>query len=217
MNSKEEVFNKFITYCHFIHAQGLVSGSGGNVSMRCGQDILITPTGRSLKVLKTEDIICLHQDGSYASPTKQKPSKEWRMHLQCYKYDGIHAVIHVHSVYATAVSCLKQLDMETALPMYTPSYAMRVGHLTAVPYYTPGSEALANAVDKIIAVRNSVMMCNHGILAVGPDLETALNIIEEIEENAKMYFILNGQGKALEKSQIETFPLGMRMPTKDNL
>ena len=59
----------FLDTCHLIHAKGLVSGSGGNISLRCDDGILITPSGRSLESLKEEDLVLLQMDGSYTCPT----------------------------------------------------------------------------------------------------------------------------------------------------
>ena len=75
----------FLDTCHLIHAKGLVSGSGGNISLRCDDGILITPSGRSLESLKEEDLVLLQMDGSYTCPNGGIPSKEWRMHLACYR------------------------------------------------------------------------------------------------------------------------------------
>ena len=58
----------FLDTCHLIHAKGLVSGSGGNISLRCDDGILITPSGRSLESLKEEDLVLLQMDGSYTCP-----------------------------------------------------------------------------------------------------------------------------------------------------
>ena len=210
MPTSTEAVNQLLHYCHLVHAKGLVSGSGGNVSLRHEDEILITPTGRSLQLLTPDDIVFLNKDGSYHSPSGQKPSKEWLMHLDCYRYHGVNAVIHVHSVNAVAVSCLDALDQLCTMPVYTPGYAIRVGKLPLVPYYTPGSKELAEAVAEALVNRNSAMMANHGIIAVGDSLEKALNITEEMEENAKLYFILNGRGHALTEQQLQGFAMGKR-------
>lgn len=111
----------FLDTCHLIHAKGLVSGSGGNISLRCDDGILITPSGRSLESLKEEDLVLLQMDGSYTCPNGGIPSKEWRMHLACYHArPDVSALVHVHSSNAVAVSCMKDADSSCAIPVYTP-------------------------------------------------------------------------------------------------
>ena len=194
---REDIILMFLKTCHMIHSKGLVSGSGGNVSIRLDDEIIITPSGKSLESLKEDDLVYMDMDGNYRSANNSVPSKEWRMHIGCYKRDSVKAVIHVHSTYAVAVSCLENLNNECAIPIYTSGYGMRVGRLPVVKYNLPGSEELAKDVSSIIMLRNSVMMENHGIIAVEKNLEDALNLIEEIESEAKMHFILDGKGKAL--------------------
>ena len=124
--------------------------------------------------------------------------------MKCYlARPGVQAVVHVHSVYSVALSCMNDIDFKDVVPTYTPGFAIRVGHLPVIPYFHPGSAELADAVSTVIASRNSVLMKNHGLVAVGPTLETALNLAEEIEENAKIHFILAGNGSHLSESQID--------------
>lgn len=210
MELKNEV-RRFLDLCHLLHEKDLVSGPGGNVSFRCGSQVMITPSGRRLESLKEEDVVFLSADGSFTSQNGGKPSKEWRMHLSCYSRNDIGAIIHVHSVYAMAVSCLKNLDRLCAIPVYTPGYGTRVGKLPVIPYELPGSVELADKVAAVIEKRNSVMMANHGVLTVGKTPEDALNLVEEIEEASKMYFALADQGRPLtEEQQTQLFPMGLR-------
>ena len=202
----------FLDNCHLIHAKGMVSGSGGNISLRCEDGILITPTGRSLESLKEEDLVVLQLDGSFTCPNGGKPSKEWRMHLACYHRPDVQAVVHVHSVHAVAISCLKTADKNRAIPVYTPGYCIRVGDLPILPYYKPGSLDLCENVTRVIETRNSVLLANHGSLAVGHSMEEALNVVEEIEDEAKLFFLLGENGVALtEEQQAALPPRGMRV------
>lgn len=197
----------FLDTCHLIHAKGLVSGSGGNISLRCDDGILITPSGRNLESLKEEDLVLLQMDGSCTCPNGGIPSKEWRMHLACYHArPDVSALVHVHSSNAVAVSCMKDADSSCAIPVYTPGYSMRVGELPLLPYMTPGSVELCDHVFPLIAERNSVLLANHGPLAVGRSMEEALNIIEEIEDEAKLFLLLGDRGIAMTKAQQNALP-----------
>lgn len=195
---KEEL----IRVCHAIHSKGMVSGSGGNVSIKVDGGILITASGVSLENTTEENIVFVDDREQFSS--RFRPSKETALHLRCYAVrSDIMAVVHVHSVYSVALSCMKDIQESCIVPAYTPGYGIRVGKLPVIPYFCPGSEKLAMEVSSYIAGRNSVLMRNHGLVAVGKTLDEALNLAEEIEENAKIHFILNGNGCYLSDAQID--------------
>lgn len=189
----------FLDLCHRVYEKDLVRGAGGNVSFRSGDRILMSPTGRCLGVLEEDDVVRLDLDGRIVGPGR--PSKEWRMHLCCYMRADVGAVVHVHSAYAVGVACLKDLDGDCSMPVYSPGYAVRVGKLPAVPYMPPGSPELATAVAAVVGRRNSVLLANHGVVAVGTSAEQAFDIAEEIEENARLHFLLDGRGRPLDEQQ----------------
>lgn len=202
MNPVEKI-DTLVNVCHLIHRKGLVSGSGGNVSIRAENGILITASGIALEATTPENLVFVSGDGSYNGHLC--PSKETSLHLKCYATrPEVLAVVHVHSVYSVALSCMSALCGNNVVPAYTPGFGIRVGHLPVIPYYCPGSPQLADAVSTVIAKRDSVLMQNHGLVTVGDTLESALNLVEEIEENAKIHFILRGAGVALSPEQIET-------------
>lgn len=191
----------FAEYCRMVQGNGLVFGSGGNVSMRCADTVLITPSGRSLESLRAEDIVEIDMNGKVIG--EGVPSSEFRMHLGCYKArPEISTVLHVHSLYTVALSCMKGVDPERSMPVYTPGYGKRVGALPMIPYMLPGSISLSEAVTRVIKERNSVLMKNHGLVTVGKSREAALNLAEEIEENAHITLLLGGRGEALNEAQI---------------
>jgi ribulose-5-phosphate 4-epimerase/fuculose-1-phosphate aldolase len=133
----------------------------------------------------------------------KKPSKESVMHLECYKKrDDISCIIHLHPVYSIAATCLETADASGAMPVYTPGYALRINHIPMIPYMMPGSLELAKAVADVVESRNSLLLANHGVVAVGNNLESAMGLIEEIEENAQITFLLNGKGVPMTEQQI---------------
>jgi ribulose-5-phosphate 4-epimerase/fuculose-1-phosphate aldolase len=204
------LIRELLELCRRVYARGFVSGSGGNISARHGADILITPTGRNLGLLKEPELVRLRlrqqEDGFPAVVGSGSPSQEWRMHCLCYQRPDVVWVIHAHSPHATAVSCLES-DPACAMPVYTPGYSVRVGRLPVVPYFPPGSAELASAVGEIIAGggnvsgRNCALLANHGLLAVGASGEQAMNIVEEMEENARLFLLLGHRGRALSAAQ----------------
>lgn len=182
--------------CHHVYTCGLVPGAGGNMSLRCGNRMLVTPTGRSLGAIVPEELVLLEMDGTVVGPGK--PSMEWGIHLgTMVARPEVNAVVHVHPPYAASISCWPGLDPEMALPIYTPGYAVFVGLLPLVPFLMPGSQELADTCVKALKGHPAIMMANHGIATTADSLERAINIAEELEANARMHIILQGQGKAL--------------------
>ncbi|MCC8193711.1 MAG: class II aldolase/adducin family protein [Deltaproteobacteria bacterium] len=192
---------EFLEFSRMVQEKGLVSGSGGNVSYRMDDGrVMITPTGRSFEMLREDDIVIMDMEGR--SSHTLKPSKEYLLHTYCYAVrPEVRCVVHVHSVYAVALSCLKHLDYKCAAPAYTPGYGARVGELEVLPYMEPGSPELAAGVRNVIAHRNSVLLANHGLITVGENCEKALNLVEEIEENAQLYFLLKHDGRPLSEAR----------------
>ena len=188
-----------VELCRRAYDKGLVGGSGGNVSIRTEHGMLITPTGICLGDVASGDLVHVSADGTVLAG--HTPSKEWRMHLLCYRREHVQAVVHVHSAFSVGIACLRDVEPDCAMPVYTPGYAVRVGRLPVIPYLRPGSEDLAEAVGRVIATRDSVLLANHGVLAAGTSPTQAFNLIEEIEENAHLHFILGGWGAPLSMAQ----------------
>ncbi len=192
----ENDLKMLLYFCRLAFERRLVFGSGGNISVRNGKNILVTPAGYSIGSLTGDVISKMDMDGVLLEGAK--PSKETVMHLECYRRrDDVNAIVHVHPTYAVAVSCLKELDYECAMPIYTPGYNVSVGRLQVVGYAPPGSRELAEMAADVLSRRNSVMLANHGIVTVGSGLQSAYNIAEEIEGNAHQYWLLGNNGRAL--------------------
>lgn len=183
------------------YTQGLAAGSGGNVSIRLGERIYISPSGVCLGELSKEDYICLDLNGTQLS--EGKPSKETGMHLECYRSrPDIGSVIHLHPIYSIAATCSRSINGAGGIPVYTPGYALRIGRIPVIPYLKPGSEALARAVSDTISCRDSVLLGNHGAVTVGTNPADAFHLIEEIEENAQIAVLLGRDGIAMTDEQI---------------
>lgn len=170
---------------------GLTPGTSGNISVRLEDGILVTPTNSRLGELDPSAIAKLDNDGNHVAGAK--PSKEAFLHLQMLRArPSDAAVVHLHSTYAAAVSCLDGLDPDNALPPITAYYVMRVGRLPLVPYFRPGDKGLADAVETFAATHHAVLLSNHGPVVSGTSLDSATGAIEELEETAKLHLILHG-------------------------
>lgn len=192
---------ELIQIAHQAYNRKFTSGSGGNLSIRCGDKVYISCGGSYLGSLTEEDFTCMNLQGEVLSG--KRPSKEALMHLECYRRrPDIQSVIHLHPVYSIAVTCLKHSDPECAMPAYTPGYALRIDKIPVVPYYRPGSMELALAAAEKIEKRNSILLKNHGLLTVGADAQTAFGLAEEIEENAQISLLLRDGGVPLNPEQI---------------
>ena len=101
-------------------------------------------------------------------------------------------MVHLHSTYATALSCLSDIDPKDAIPPITPYVVMRVGQVPVVPYTRPGSAEVKPMIDALAANHPAVLLENHGPVVAGASLDAAVFAIEELEEAAKLAIILRG-------------------------
>ncbi len=173
--------------------RGLTHGSTGNISVRLADGgWLMTPTGSSLGTLDPARIAKLDPEGRHIDG--DKPTKEAFLHTTMYDHrPATGAVVHLHSTYSVAVSCLADVDHGNCLPPITAYYAMRIGRLPLVPYYPPGDEDLAAAVARLARDHHAVLLANHGPVVAGSSLTAATDAIEELEETARLFLLLQGQ------------------------
>jgi len=174
-----------------IFDRGLTHGSTGNISARCEDGWLLTPTGSSLGRLDPSRLSKLDWNGKHLSG--DPPSKENFLHLAMYQEQTRNqAVIHLHSTHSVAVSMLPEIDPRAVLPPMTAYYLMRVGATALVPYYRPGDPAVADAIRGLAGEYSAVLLANHGPVVAGDSLEAAVFATEELEETAKLYLLLRG-------------------------
>lgn len=176
-----------------IFDRGLTAGSTGNISVRLGDGtLLMTPTNASLGDLDPERLSLVTDKGEHISG--DKPTKESFLHACMYcERPGDHAVVHLHSTHAVAVSVLADADPEDVLPPLTAYYIMRVGHLPLIPYFAPGDKELALAVQAKAKAHHAVLLANHGPVVSGATLRDAQYATEELEETARLHLLLQGQ------------------------
>lgn len=167
-------------------------GSTGNLSLRVSDGVLITPTNSCLGNLDADRIAKVDFQGNHVGGAK--PSKEAFLHLAMYRSrPGETSVVHLHSTYSVAVSCLDRLDPENVLPPITAYQMMRVGKCPLVPYFAPGDRALADAVGERAKTSRAMLLSNHGPVISAGSLAGAVAGAEELEETAKLFLLLQGQ------------------------
>ena len=167
-------------------------GSSGNISARLDDGLLITPTNSSFGFLDPGRIAKLDKNGRHVSG--DPPSKEIFLHRAFYDTrPSAGAVVHLHSTYATAVSCLPDVDPDDAIPALTPYVVMRVGKVKLVPYLRPGDPAMGDQIRALKGSHAAVLLANHGPVVAGKDIESAVYASEELEETAKLVILLDGK------------------------
>ena len=164
-------------------SSGLSPGMSGNVSVRVENGMLITPTGISYPSLRTADIVDIRLDGR-VGPGQRVASSEWRVHLSIYKARAdAGAVVHTHSLNATALSCL-----HLSIPSFHYMVAEFGGNkIACAPYATYGSEELARNTVKALDARDACLLSNHGAVAVGETLRQAYERATNLEALAAQF------------------------------
>lgn len=187
---------------HSVFDRGLTAGSSGNISARLEDGWLLTPTNACLGRLDPARISKLAWDGHLISG--DPPSKEAPLHLAMYQERAAAgAVVHFHSTYSAAVSCMRNLPAESCLPPLTAYFVMKIGRLPLVPYHRPGDPRLGAAIRALAARHGAVLLANHGPVVSAASLEAAVYAIEELEETAKLFLLLKGQDvRPLDEAQI---------------
>ncbi len=181
-----------------LSALGLNRGSSGNVSVRTKKGFYITPSGIDPSNLKLDSIVEMDFDGKILSG--QNPSSEWKFHRDILKNKShVNAVIHTHSVYATAFSCLR-VDM----PSFHYMVAVAGGHnIKCSKYALFGSQELSDNVIKSLEDRRACFLANHGMISIGKDLKRAFDIATEIESLAQQFMILKSIGDVVLLTEAE--------------
>lgn len=174
-----------------LFARRLTFGRTGNLSVRVGDDVLLTPTGASLGALDPDELSVIDTSGRHVGGPR--PSKEAFLHAAVYRArPDAGAVVHLHSTYSVAVSCLADVDPADVLPPLTAYYVMRVGRLPLLPYHAPGDSALEPLAEATARTDHAFLLSNHGPVVAGADLAAAADAVEELEETARLHLLLQG-------------------------
>lgn len=183
--------------------RGLTHGSTGNLSLRTGERVLMTPTGSSLGALDPARLALMETSG--IPVCGDAPSKEAALHFAMYRErPSDRAVVHLHATYSVAVSVLEDTHSDDALPPLTAYFVLRVGRLHMLPYFAPGDAALADAVGHAAGRHHALLLANHGPVVSGATLESAADAIEEIEATARLWLLLRHERiRPLTGSQVD--------------
>lgn len=163
---------------------GLTPGLSGNASVRAERGFLVTPSGMAYADLRAEDVVAVAADGS-VRPGQRAPSTEWQLHRDLYaaRPDAA-AIVHTHSLYCTTIACLRR-------PIPAVHYMVVLAGADEIPcadYATFGTAELAAAVVRALGPGRACLMANHGMVALGDALPTALRLAAEVETLASQYW-----------------------------
>ena len=171
---------------------GLFAGTSGNMSAYCRAEniMYITPTSVRYETMKPDDIVAMRLDGTVLGGEKL-PSSEWRMHAAVYRaFPGTGAVFHTHSPHATAFAVVHRSIPATLIEMHF----FLGGDVPCAKYARPGTDAVGENAAAVLAGKGGCLLENHGVLAVGRDLDEAYLRAEYIEDAAKIYILANTLG-----------------------
>lgn len=188
MSKENELRKAIVRWARSLFERGFTVGASGNISVRLDDGYLATPTSSCLGFLESDALSRLDANGKPVSG--DPPTKELPLHFAFYDMrPTARAVVHLHSTYATAVSCLADSDREDALPPITPYAVMRVGPVPIVDYTKPGSPDIVPLIRARAPDHAAVLLANHGPVVAGTSLESAVFAAEELEETARLVML----------------------------
>ena len=180
---------------------GINRGKSGNVSARIDGGFLITPSALPYDEARAGDIVAMRSDGA-ASGTR-RPSSEWRFHRDIYaSRSDAGAIVHTHAPFATTLAC-----MHRGIPAFHYMIAVAGGtDIRCASYATFGTQELSDAALLALDGRRACLLANHGMIAIGDSLKTALALAVEVETLAEMYWraLQIGEPATLSQQEMRT-------------
>jgi len=197
----ENLKSQLIDIAKIAYNKGMVNTYEGNISIRDGRFICITPSGFPKCCLKEEMIPVIDIDGKVIEGDL-KPSSEWKLHALSYiNRPDINGIIHSHSPYTTAFAVANKA-------IETRAYAEMISLFGKIPlaaYGTQSTDGIFKGVEEFINDYNVILLANHGVLSLGKDVYTAFYKLEAAESIAKVLILseILGGGKELSEENLE--------------
>jgi L-fuculose-phosphate aldolase len=189
-DSERALRGEIVRACLEMDRRGINQGTSGNVSVRWGDGLLVTPSGLPYETMAPEDVVHLAMDGT---PTgRHKPSSEWRFHRDILRErPDLQAVVHAHPPYCTGMAILNR-DVPAVHYMIA---AVGGPTLRCADYATFGTEELSREALAALEGRTACLLANHGLIACGPSLGRALWLAQECETLCRQYAIATMVGE----------------------
>lgn len=184
---ERELREAIIAKCRWMNASGLNQGTSGNISARYKDRMLITPSATPYDAMKPEMIASMPlegADGEWTGPLR--PSTEWRFHLDIMRArPDAGSVVHTHSTYATVLAIARK-----PIPACHYMIAAFGGNdIRCAPYACYGTRELSELALAALEGRSGCLLANHGLIAVGPNLDKAMWLAVELETIARQYYL----------------------------
>lgn len=188
-----------VNAAHRLARRRLVIGTGGNLSIRVGDRVLVTPSGADLEFLTPDQPVVTDLDGAVVVDTQYRPTSELLLHLDIYRSTNATAVVHAHPVASIAVA-----NLVDELPAVHYTAALVGGGVRVAPHKIFGTQELTDAVARALAERTAALMRNHGSVAYGDSIEMACDRVELVEWLAEIYLktAAVGPGAVLDQEQL---------------
>jgi L-fuculose-phosphate aldolase len=195
--------------CRLMHQRGYIAAGDGNVSVRIGERrLLVTPSGARKGFLRPEDLVICDLDGKPARGETGRPSSELMMHTLIYaERPDVNAVVHAHPPTAIAhtIAGVKLSD-----PLMPEAYC-ELGEIVTVPYTTPTTAEVPDALREYVRCHVAMIMERHGSITVGPTLAKAYDRLEVLEHTARISLVANvlapGKIRGMNGEQLEKLRL----------
>lgn len=188
--------------CRDMNRLGINQGTSGNVSVRYGGTMLISPSATPYEAMRPEDVAAMPIEGEYGAWTgRLRPSTEWRFHLDIMRArPDAGAVVHSHATFCTSLAIARK-PIPACHYMVAAFGGMDV---RCAPYATYGTKELSDHAIEALRDRNACLLANHGMIVVGPSLARAMWLAVELETIAKQYWhsLLIGGPVLLNEAQI---------------
>jgi len=188
-DSYEDIKREMIEKCRQLEKLGYFLGTWGNLSVRIPEGFIVTPSRVEYAAIETRDFVAVSLDGQILAGHRL-PSSETEIHRAVLnKKSDAGAIIHSHSPYATAVSCLHQ-----TIPVFVEDMAQIIGGAVRCTKYVPAGQhkKIAEEVASTIGEENAVLLANHGVMCCGRNLEEALVANQILEKAAGMMLAAGG-------------------------
>lgn len=176
--------------------EGMMAGTSGNMSVFCKETgaIIITPSSYDYRIMEENDIVVMDLDGNVLEG-QLKPSSEWKMHAEIYRaVERVNAVVHTHSPFATSFAVLHK-EVPVILIEMIPFLK---GSLEISPYAEQGTAQVGINAVPVLERKNACLMANHGVVAVGENLDKAYLASVYAEDTAKIYHMALTVGTPVE-------------------
>jgi L-fuculose-phosphate aldolase len=192
---------EIVRVCRMLHQKNYLAATDGNVSVRLGDEVLLTPSGVNKGMLEEDQVISVDLEGRLLAGTG-RPTSELRMHLLVYELrPDVGAVVHAHLPYATACTLAGISLLEPILP----EVVITLKGIPTAAYATPGTEEVPKAIRDLIQEFDAILLSRHGAMTVGREVMDAYNKMEKLEHTARVVLAARLQGPVspLSASEVE--------------